>query len=186
MRLARVGLCAIAIVVTACSSNGSGKPSANGTAGTTGSGVVTTTPSKSPVVVGEAACRLITRADATAIFGTPAAPRPDTSASVAGHSTCFWSAHPNARLEYGLQVRVYDGPEFYRGDAKPFRPLAGIGDKAAIYPVPGGALILVTYEKGRQVVTVSLRVNDSHAGVRKTAAARRREFVALVKRAARG
>jgi hypothetical protein len=183
-----LSVCIAAAVFAACSGSSSksttspsinAKPSNVGTTPTTSGGSEAGTP-----ITSDAACKLVTQADATALFGHPATQKTDNVPTQLAKSVCIWSARPTNLLSYLLQVRVWDGPQFFTGNLPGYVSLPGVADKAAIYVLPGGSSILTAYQKGNQVVTISYSVHEIATGNRKKAADQQDQFVALVKQAA--
>lgn len=178
-------LCCAALLFAACGS--SSKPGASGTttSSSAAAGGSTTTTTIAPAPTSdEAACKLITQSEATTLFGAAAARQADSSHSNLAKSVCLWSAKPEKLLAYLLQIRIYDKPAFFSGGNPGYVPLAGVGDKAAIYELPGGSTIMISYQKGDTVVSIAYSVQQVASGTRKTAGDQKDQLLALVKQAA--
>lgn len=130
------------------------------------------------------ACKLVTQAEATTLFGTQATQIADSSPTNLAKSVCLWNAKPDRLLSYLLQIRVYDRAVFYTGNLPGYSALPGVGDRAAINVLPGGSTIMTSYQKGNTVVAISYGVHQITTGARKTAEAQKDALVALVKQAA--
>jgi hypothetical protein len=181
----RFAACCALVLLAACGS--SSKPAATGgttTSTTSTAGGSATSTTAGGAVSSEEACKLITRSEASTLFGTPASPKADSAPSNLAKSVCLWSAKPEELLAYLLQIRVYEGSKFYSGGVPGYEPLDGVADKAAIYELPGGSTIMISYEKGDTVVSISYSVQQIATGTRKTASDQKDELLALVKQAA--
>ena len=195
-----VAVCAAVMAVSACGSSGSSKSTSGGSptsAGPTSSapGGGDTTPtsgggsggSGGGAISSDAACKLITQADAKQLFGGVDAHQiPDSVPTSLAKSVCLWSAKPTTLLTYLLQVRMYDRSAFFSGKLPGWSPLSGLGDKASIYLTPGGSSVMISYQVGNNVVSIDYSVHEITSGSRKTAVAQKDELIALVKRAAGG
>jgi hypothetical protein len=174
--------CCAAMLLAACGS--SSKPNATGTTTSTGAGASVTTTAPSGSKLDEAACKLITQSEASTLFGTPASSTADAAPSNLAKSVCLWSAKPEKLLAFLLQIRVYDKPAFFSGGNPGYVPLDGVADRAAIDVLPGGSTIMISYQKGETVVSISYSVQQVATGSHKSAADQKEELLALVKQAA--
>jgi hypothetical protein len=84
---------------------------------------------------GTPVCELVTEQDAEGLFGAGAQQADDTSAVGTGEA-CIWEnvdASEPGRVGHLLQVRVYDGPQFYNSELfEDSRPVDGLGDRAFV------------------------------------------------------
>ncbi len=97
---ARVAAAGVALfLVGGCGSSGGAK-------------VVATSTSSRPAVVKDL-CTVITPADAASVFGAPGTARPRSGSTTGLTGACLYKKDGTAPTIDLLQVRVYDGPQYY-------------------------------------------------------------------------
>lgn len=94
-------------------------------------------------------CALVTRADASALFGNPARPRAGTPVldpNMLGECLWTWDSESSSQL---LQARIWDGARYYRAPADA-RPL-GFADRGYIRVHPMAGVDVEWVQTGRTV-----------------------------------
>jgi hypothetical protein len=172
-----------AVLVGACSSSGSSdanKPGIHARAQNGSSDGATIAPGPT-IPKTDYTCKLITKADASKLFGVAATSAPDTSDIPLARSTCDWAGQ-SGPASYAIEVRQFDDPEAYSGGAQGWKPLEGLANKAGIHVTPSGGEVIISYVDKGKTVSVSYTVH----GGDKTAADQQQQFVAMVKQAQAG
>ena len=128
-----------------------------------------------------AACKVVTQADATKLFGVEAK-EGDNASPGNESSVCIWQADDDADHGYLLQVRVYDdvfhyGEDFMDGAEK----VAGLGDKAFVSAKDTIAGTDVQFVKDGKTFAVNYGITNVMAKVKKSAADQADDLVAIVK-----
>jgi hypothetical protein len=117
------------------------------------------------------ACALVTQADAEGLFGVEAVETEDDAAVDLGTS-CIWENADKAEMGavgHLLQVRVFDGEQFYGAEAYPDETeLSDLGDRAFVRS-GGGALGGVAVQFVQDGRTVTLDYTTVNIGVEEEA-----------------
>jgi hypothetical protein len=180
-RFVRVVLVAVFLTAAACGGGSSSKR----TTSTLGSQGANAGPGSKATT---AACALITQADATKLFGHAAQSKKADNPSGA-ESVCVWAADTNPDpnsiddISYLLQVRVYDGAQYY-GEKymKAPKSISGLGDKA--FTNVQGPLVQAQFVKDGKTVTMAYSINAIAADPKPKASDQQDEIVALARTAA--
>lgn len=162
-----------ALALGACSSGSSDDASGStpSSAGTQGNGTDGS----------DVACKLVTQADATKLFGVEAITAENASP---GNeiSVCMWQASDAENHGFLLQVRVYGDEFHYGGDTNLFpnaESISGLGDKAFVNNGPAGAD--VQFVKDGKTYSVNYGITNVMAEKKLSAADQADELVAIVK-----
>jgi hypothetical protein len=131
---------AVAVTLAACgSSSGSSAGGSSTSGGTKASGSTTGKTSGSGKLD---ICAIITPADAEKVFGGPAKQQAPTSSELKLSSACIYKKDTTDIAVNLLQVRVYDGPQFYGASIFPKRrsvKVSGADESfLSVKTVPGG------------------------------------------------
>ncbi len=81
--------------------------------GSSGGSNAATPPSSAEVVGVKDLCTVITPADAVSVFGAPGTAQPSSGSTKGLSGACLYKKDGTAPTVDLLQVRVYDGPQFY-------------------------------------------------------------------------
>jgi hypothetical protein len=127
------------------------------------------------------ACKVVTQADASKLFGVEAK-EGDNASPGNESSVCVWEADDDADHGYLLQVRVYDdvfhyGEDFMDGAVK----VAGLGDKAFVSAKDTIAGTDVQFVKDGKTFAVNYGITNVMAKVKKQASDQADDLVAIVK-----
>lgn len=129
-----------------------------------------------------AACKLVTQADATKLFGVEAKAKENASPGDEA-SVCIWQADDAENHGFLLQVRVYDDEFHYGGDSDIFpnaETIAGLGDKAFVNKGQQAGTDVQFVKDGKTYV-VNYGITNIMAEEKKLAADQADELVAIVK-----
>jgi hypothetical protein len=128
-----------------------------------------------------AACTLVTKEDATTLFGVEA-DASDNASPGDEASVCMWEADDGDNHSYLLQVRVYDDEYHYGGEIFPTaEEISGLGDKAFVNKGESIAGTDVQFVQGGKTYTVNYGISNVMAKVKKSAADQADELVAIIR-----
>ena len=147
-RVRTVCLAAFVTVLVAAGCGGGGKSKASAT-----------TTTAIPV---DTACKLVSTADATKLFGEPAQVSPDASRSGGAASVCVYNvAGTSGQL---LQFRIYTNDQYYaQAEHSDAVELTGIGDRAFVSKNGPSGLVDFQFVKGHTVYSFAYSNLTSNA-----------------------